>query len=356
MAKVLVVDDERDYREQLEMILSHAGHETRSAGSGREAIDIGARFRPDVLVADWMLKGTIHGLHVSAALRVVWAGLRTILITGFASSDLRAEAAKAGLYGFVEKPFELDDIVEAVGLAVEAPDRPVTISPIGVLEVDAAGGIVYANRRARELFLDIEAGVDAASLAALFGDDAVPDLEAAIERWVVACPRARCRVNWHLRSQSPRGGGTRLVVLLLPEDPHHLSHQLIQMLLEIRDDRQHRWPFKDRVLAIDDDRLIRQLLRSMLEAAGAGGYVAETRAEALRLLETDRGIRYVVVDYEMPNVDLPELIKAMRAIRPDLEVVGSSAFERRAEFAAMGIHRFIFKPCRLGDLVAALAP
>ena len=158
MAKVLIVDDERDYREQLDMILRHAGYETLSAGSGREAIDLGARFRPDVLVADWMLKDAIHGLHVSAALRVVWASLRTILITGFASNDLRSEASKAGLSGFVEKPFELDEIVEAVRLAVEAPDRPAPLAPIGVLEVDSAGAIIYANRRSRELFLDIDAG------------------------------------------------------------------------------------------------------------------------------------------------------------------------------------------------------
>ena len=77
------------------------------------------------------------------------------------------------------------------------------------------------------------------------------------------------------------------------------------MLLEVKDDKQNRWPFRDRVLAVDDDRLIRQLLHSMLESAGAGGYVAETRAEALRLLETDPGIRYVVVDFEMPESTLP---------------------------------------------------
>jgi len=354
VAKVLIVDDERDYREQLEIILSHAGYQTRSAGTGREAIDIGARFRPDVLVADWMLKDAIHGLHVSAALRVVWASLRTILITGFASNDLRSEANKAGLYGFVEKPFELDEIVDAVRQAVEAPERAVTVPPVGVLEVDPTGSIVYANRRARELFLDIDAGVEAASLAAVFGEQSVPDLDAAIERWVVACPRSRRRLNWHLRSQSPRGSGTRLVVVLLPEDPHHLGNQLVQILLEIKDDQQKRWPFKGRVLAIDDDRLIRQLLHSVLEAAGAGGYVAETGAEAVRLLETDQGIRYVVIDYEMPGVDLPGLVQKMKSIRPELELIGNSATERRAEFHALGIDRFIFKPWRLGDLVAVL--
>ena len=45
----------------------------------------------------------------------------------------------------------------------------------------------------------------------------------------------------------------------------------------------------------------------------------------------------------------------MKAIRPDLELVGNSASERRAEFAAMGVGRFIFKPWRVGDLVAVLS-
>ena len=67
MPKVLIVDDERSYRDYLGRFLAREGHEVQLAATGREAIDGGCRFRPDVLVVDWMLKDHVHGLQVTEA-------------------------------------------------------------------------------------------------------------------------------------------------------------------------------------------------------------------------------------------------------------------------------------------------
>ena len=114
MSKILVVDDEAGYCEELTLSLAHAGHEVETAMSGRQAIDLGARYRPDVLVADWMLRNSIHGLHVSQVLRTIRPEAQTILITGFASQHLKAEAKRFRVYDFIEKPFSLDRLHTAV--------------------------------------------------------------------------------------------------------------------------------------------------------------------------------------------------------------------------------------------------
>ncbi len=118
MAKVLVVDDEPMYRKTLQEVLSAEGHNVEIAADGRSAIEIGQRFDPDVLIADWILQSSLSGLEVSEALRVTSPGLRTIIITGFPAKKLRVAAKKSGVFAFLEKPFELDVIRETVRSAM----------------------------------------------------------------------------------------------------------------------------------------------------------------------------------------------------------------------------------------------
>ena len=114
MAKVLVVDDQDTYRRYLKLELEDEGHEVRTAGSGHEAIDVGTDFKPDVLVVDWMLKDDYDGLDVTNAIRQVVPSLKTVMITGYPSAELKQKAAQSRIARFVKKPFTLADIVENV--------------------------------------------------------------------------------------------------------------------------------------------------------------------------------------------------------------------------------------------------
>ena len=171
--RVLIADDEDRYRDYLRATLAEHGHEVSTVDSGRVAIDHGVRFRPNVLVADWMLNNSIHGLQVSRVLRAVDPALQTILITGFASRDLRDEAQDDGVFRFMEKPFDLDEMVQAVESATAAP-KPKRSSPtFALVDVDSAGNIVSANPKAHRLFTDTGAGRKASRLGDLFGEAAI---------------------------------------------------------------------------------------------------------------------------------------------------------------------------------------
>ena len=80
MATVLVVEDEDLLRETLSRYLGYEGHDVIAAASGYEAMEAGFDAEPDVLIADWMLKDHIHGLHVSEVFRALNPELSTILI------------------------------------------------------------------------------------------------------------------------------------------------------------------------------------------------------------------------------------------------------------------------------------
>ncbi|MCR9095499.1 MAG: response regulator [bacterium] len=112
--RILTVDDEPTYREYLERFLSRDGLDVRTAETGAEAIELAREFAPDILLADWMLRCEMHGIEVGEALRAQRPDLRILLMTGFPTADLEAEAARVGIDGFLEKPFALEDLSKAI--------------------------------------------------------------------------------------------------------------------------------------------------------------------------------------------------------------------------------------------------
>ena len=170
MAKVLMVDDEELFCKTAGIFLSRAGHEVHTAGTSREAIDWGSHFRPEVLLTDRMLENSVHGLDITRALQLVTPDLPTILITGYPSRDLEVVAKQAKVFVIIEKPCLPEIILTAVQQAIVAEPLPPTLPPVGVVEVDASGTIVYTNGKAKELLSETCAGRDATHAAVLLAE------------------------------------------------------------------------------------------------------------------------------------------------------------------------------------------
>ncbi len=354
MLKVLVVDDEHRYRDELELALGRKGYDIRSAATGREAIDLGARYRPNVLVADWMLQGGIHGLHVAEVLRAINPDVRTILITGYATRDLKEHAERAEVCEFIEKPFRLAQICDAVDHAANMPKPKAECLPIGLVEVDEDGRIVYANTAARELFARAVGEASPQRLKEILTDDGAVDLDKAESRWVTLRPRGTEASDWQARSRrwdQPRG---RLYVLIPHEARHHRHHPVVRMLLGLAETSAVAWPLEGRAMIIDPTPLVRRAVAYSLEAVGCLCHMAETLEAALPLLERDPGVEVVLLDHDLPNTALAEAVSELKAIRPNVRIVGTGATEHRAEFTASGVTLFLEKPYVINDLINTL--
>lgn len=340
MARILVVDDERTYRRWLERLLVDDGHEVRVAESGRQAIDLGVRWRPDLAVVDWMLRGDLHGLHVAAALRAVRPDTRVILVTGFSSEDLRRSSEH--LSDFVAKPFDLDELRTSVAnaLATEPPE-PFRLQ-CGVIEVNAHGDITYTNPRGLEL-----AGgtTPAKRLDDLLSAD-VFTLDRAEARWVSVSTRSGAR--WAVRSQPAAPDGSRLLVVCPSGARHNVP--LIDIVLGVAAPAVDR-PWTGRVLVVDDDRFYRMTVAKLFDQIGVPCVSAGTHAQGLRLLEADPGLDLAILDYEMPDGDVGDLVGRIRAVRPGMLLVGNSAADRKHDFALRGVDLFLPKPWRTADLL-----
>jgi CheY-like chemotaxis protein len=107
--RVLIVEDDVDIRETLGDLLQTEGYETAAAGNGLEALAAARRARPDLIVLDLMMP-VMDGWQFRSEQRQdpALAAIPVIVISASAGS----RAIDADTY--LEKPFSLDRLVEAV--------------------------------------------------------------------------------------------------------------------------------------------------------------------------------------------------------------------------------------------------
>jgi DNA-binding NtrC family response regulator len=107
------------------------------------------------------------------------------------------------------------------------------------------------------------------------------------------------------------------------------------------------------VLVIDDDPLIRQMARRILEGSGHLVIEAENGAIGLEQLE-ENSVALVLTDIVMPNKEGIETIQDIRRSHPDVKVIamsGSGAHQLYLDTATkLGAHATLNKPFRPDDL------
>ena len=109
-----------------------------------------------------------------------------------------------------------------------------------------------------------------------------------------------------------------------------------------------------RILYVDDDSFLRRLTGRLLGAAGAICLLAGTHDQAVTLAGGEPELALAILDFQMPDGDVAHLVKRLRTARAVLPLIGTSAIDRRNEFAECGVVQFLEKPWEVGDLVRAV--
>jgi cyclic di-GMP phosphodiesterase len=112
-----------------------------------------------------------------------------------------------------------------------------------------------------------------------------------------------------------------------------------------------------RVLVIDDEPVVREVIEAMLSGSGYEVVTAATASEALELF-SDESIRVVITDVFMPDGSGLELLETMRIRRPNLPIVlvtGATTRDHLSEALARGADGFVAKPFTQTELELALA-
>lgn len=113
--KILIVDDEDDFRGALRLMLTHAGHEVIEAIDGESAIREFESCDCSVVLLDWMLPG-MSGLEVAKRIQDIRYSY-IIMVTGLEKEKNAAKAVEVGVRDYLQKPFDPEELMECVDVA-----------------------------------------------------------------------------------------------------------------------------------------------------------------------------------------------------------------------------------------------
>jgi two-component system, NtrC family, response regulator HydG len=118
MAKLLIVDDQRNMRTTLAMMLRGAGFEVDEAQSGEEGCERGSSGAYDVLVTDLRM-GSKDGIDVLRAVKGAQPMTEIIVMTAYGTIESAVEAMRYGAFDYIQKPFTEQELLVKVGKALD---------------------------------------------------------------------------------------------------------------------------------------------------------------------------------------------------------------------------------------------
>jgi DNA-binding response OmpR family regulator len=123
--RILIVEDEADLAWVEQFNLEGEGYDVRVALEGRAAIAALDAFQPHVMILDLMLP-LVNGWDVLAKANELPSGRRprVIVVSAVAGARDQVRAEDMGVGSFLQKPFDMDDLVRMVGEKLASNGRP----------------------------------------------------------------------------------------------------------------------------------------------------------------------------------------------------------------------------------------
>ncbi len=118
MAKILVVDDEKNIRKLLSYILEKEKHIVFTAANFVEAVNSLKHSSFDVIISDILMPG-LSGLDLLRKIQILAPETPVIMMTGYPTLESAAEAVREKAIDYITKPVVARDIQTAVGRALQ---------------------------------------------------------------------------------------------------------------------------------------------------------------------------------------------------------------------------------------------
>jgi len=122
MPNILVVDDQKDVRTMIAMVLRVNRFEVREAGSGAAGLEAFAAEAFDAVIVDVFLSDA-NGLDVITTMRQRKPDLPVVAVSGMTSFDFARQSEELAGVQCLKKPFRPNDLIQAIELAQRSVGR-----------------------------------------------------------------------------------------------------------------------------------------------------------------------------------------------------------------------------------------
>ena len=116
-SNILIVDDDQDILKLISMRLVAAGYNTATANNGAEAMSAISLQRPDLVISDLRMPA-MDGMALLDAVHNAHPTLPVIILTAHGSIPDAVRATQRGVFGFLTKPFDSQELLQQVAAAL----------------------------------------------------------------------------------------------------------------------------------------------------------------------------------------------------------------------------------------------
>lgn len=151
---ILIVDDEEDFAETISALLASQGYDVQTASTGDDALYLIDNNSYNLLVADINMP-QMDGIELIRKVKKSHPDMRTIVVTGFPSNEVQAEALELRVNNLLIKPFSMERFLEIVNKTLKKNVDDDRMGLLGPVELTCQDLIQMYAMDSRTLILEI---------------------------------------------------------------------------------------------------------------------------------------------------------------------------------------------------------
>jgi len=154
MPSILIVDDLISIHEMLEAVISPTGYKTAFATDGEKGLAKYKTEKFDIVLADIDMK-PMDGITLLKQLKLYDPGAVIIIMTAYASTESAIQALKFGAFDYLQKPFKVDELMQALRRGMEykrtIAEREAVVTASAIQAGDFEARLVGSSTKTKRL-------------------------------------------------------------------------------------------------------------------------------------------------------------------------------------------------------------
>jgi len=115
--KILLVDDEKEFRETLAKLLGRRGYDVLVAGDGSQALGLFLQGGVEAVILDMKMPG-LHGIETLREIKRLDPAAEVIILTGHLVKSTEQEGLRLGAFAYLTKPCGFQELLETIETAL----------------------------------------------------------------------------------------------------------------------------------------------------------------------------------------------------------------------------------------------
>lgn len=318
MNKILIVDDDISIGKTMGGILRKEGYDVKTLNDGYKAIDDVKENSYDIVLLDIKMPG-INGVETFKEIKKISPETVVIMMTAYAVDELRQEAIKEGAYDILDKPLEMEGVLDCIEKIGKMPVILVVDDDFGIRDslslnlenmgyrvINAEDGEKAVERFSRKpadvILMDIR-------MPKMDGVETLKKIREMVKKDEMPVTIMMSGYEAKKEVEKAYSYGAK-AFFTKPFDFDRLKRTIEKLLNKE----------EASILIVDDDPEVRSILSDILKDAGYNVESVSDGNQAIQKVKDDH-CEVIVMDVRLPDIDGFKIYEKIKKIKPDANII-----------------------------------